>query len=97
MRVEVDIIEAAKTSHQVLALRGYLQHIQANKQIKDDDKVSKVKEVLPLIKRPDEKRLAIAALGAVPTAGALDILVTLAGDSAVAEDACSAIVKLAGV
>ncbi len=86
----------AKTSHQVLALRGYLQHIQANKQIKDDDKVSKVKEVLPLIKRPDEKRLAIAALGAVPTGGALDMLVTLAGDSAVAEDACSAIVKLAG-
>ena len=42
----------AKTSHQVLALRGYLQYVQANKQLKDDDKVGKVTEVLPLIKRP---------------------------------------------
>lgn len=86
----------AKTSHQVLALRGYLQHLQANKQLKDGDKVSRIQEVLPLLKRPEEKRLAIAALGTVPTAGALDILAALAGDAAVAEDACSAIVKLAG-
>jgi HEAT repeat protein len=86
----------SKPSYQVLALRGYLQYVQGNKQLKDDEKVSKVTEVLPLIKRPEEKRLAIAAIGGVPTPGALDLLVTFAAEPAIAEDACSAIVKLAG-
>jgi HEAT repeat protein len=85
-----------KTSRQVLALRGYLQYVQGDKQLKDVEKVGKVSEVLPLIKRPEEKRLAIAAIGGIPTAGALEVLTTFATDPAVAEDACSAVVKLAG-
>jgi hypothetical protein len=39
--------------------------------------------------------LAIAAVGAIPNAGVLELLATFAADPAVAEDACSAIVKLA--
>jgi HEAT repeat protein len=85
----------AKTSHQVLALRGYLQYVHANKQLQNDDKVGKVTDVLSLIKRPEEKRLAIAAIGAIPAPGALALLLTFAAEPAVAEDACSAIVKLA--
>jgi HEAT repeat protein len=85
-----------KPAYQVLALRGYLQYVQGNKQLKDDEKVGKVTEVLPLIKRSEEKRLAIAAIGGVPTPGALELLVTFAAEPAVAEDACSAIVELAG-
>ena len=84
----------SKTSYQVLALRGYLQYVQGDRQLKDDQKVSKVAAALPLIKRPEEKRLAIAAVGAIPTAEALELLETFAADSAVAEDACSAILKL---
>jgi hypothetical protein len=87
---------SGKTAHQVLALRGYLQFVQGNKQLKDDEKVGKVTQVLPLLKRPEEKRLAIAAIGGIPTAGALEVLVTFAAEPAIAEDACSAIVKLAG-
>ena len=86
---------ASKTSHQVLALRGYLQYVQANKQLKSEDKVSKVTEVLSLIKRPEEKRLAIAAIGAIPAPGSLEMLVAFVPEPAVTEDACSAIVKLA--
>jgi HEAT repeat protein len=85
-----------KTSYQVLALRGYLQYVQGDKQFKDDEKVGKVTELLPLLKRPEDKRLAIAAIGGIPTAGALGLLVTFAAEPAIAEDACSAIVKLAG-
>jgi HEAT repeat protein len=85
-----------KTSHQVLGLRGYLQYVQGDKQLKDDERVAKVNELLPLIKWPQEKQLAIAVLGAVPTAGALELLLTLAADPAIAEEACSAIVNLAG-
>ncbi len=39
-----------------------------DKQLKDDEKVGKVNDVLPLIKRPEEKRLAIAAIGNIPNA-----------------------------
>ena len=76
-------------------MRGYLQYLQSNKQLKNDDKLSKVTDVLPLIKRPEEKRLAIAAIGTIPAPAALDLLVTFAAEPVVADDACSAIVKLA--
>jgi HEAT repeat protein len=85
----------AKTSHQVLALRGYLQYLQGNKQLKEDEKLGKLNDVLPLIKRPEEKRLFIAAIGTVPNARALEMLVTFAAEADFIEDACSAIVKLA--
>ena len=86
----------SKTSYQVLGLRGYLQYVQGDKRLKDDEKVGKVTELLPLIKRPEEKRLAIAAIGGIPTPGALELLVSFAAEPAIAEDACSAVVKLAG-
>jgi hypothetical protein len=76
-------------------LRGYLQYVQGDKRLKDNEKVGKVTELLPLLKRPEEKRLAIAAIGGIPTPGALELLVTFAAEPAIAEDACSAIVKLA--
>jgi HEAT repeat protein len=86
---------SAKSSYQVLALRGYLQYLQGNKQLKEDEKLAKVTDALPLIKRTEEKRLAIAAIGAAPNARALEMLVKFAEDPDLTEDACSAIVKLA--
>ncbi len=85
----------AKTSHQVLALRGYLQYLQGNKQLKDDEKLARVTDVLPLIKRMEEKRLAVAVIGTAPNGRALEMLVAYAAEPDLAEDACSAIVKLA--
>jgi HEAT repeat protein len=85
----------SKPSYQVLALRGYLQYLQGDKRLKDDEKVGKVTELLPLLTRPEEKRLAIAAIGAIPTPGALELLVAFAAEPAIAEDAWSAVVKLA--
>jgi HEAT repeat protein len=85
-----------KMSHQVLGLRGYLQYVRGDKKLNDSGKVAKVNELLPLIQRPEEKRLAIGVIGAIRTAGSLELLATLASDPAIAEDACSAIVNLAG-
>jgi len=85
-----------KMSHQVLGWRGYLQYIRGDKQLNDSGRVAKVKELLPLIQRPEEKRLAISVVGTIRTAGSLELLTTLASDPAVAEDACSAIVNVAG-
>jgi len=87
---------SGKSSYQVLGLRGYLQYVQGDKQLKDDAKVEKVKDVLPLLKRPEEQRLAIGVIGETPTAGALEVLTAFAAEPAVADDACSAVVKLAG-
>jgi len=83
-----------KTSHLVLGLRGYLQYVRGDEKLGADDKVAGVTEVLPLIQRAEEKRLATAVLGTVPTPGALELLTTLAADPAVAEEACSALLKL---
>jgi len=87
---------AEKMSHQVLGLRGYLQYIRGNKKLSNEQKVVKVKDVRSHIKRPEEKRLAIAVLGEAPSASALELLTTLAEDSAVAEEAYSAMVRIAG-
>ena len=85
---------AKKTSHQVLALRGYLQYVHETKKLSDDERLARVNAVLPLATRPEEKRLVISAVGTVGTVGALNMLVTLAGDPATADEACSAIVSL---
>jgi HEAT repeat protein len=84
-----------KLAHQLQGVRGYLQYIQENKGLSDAEKVGQVKELLSLIQRPEEKRLAIAALGTLPTASSLGLLMTLANDRAVAEEACLAIVAVA--
>ncbi len=86
---------AKKPSHQVLAVRACLQFLQGDKKFTGAEKVSKVKELLPLITRPEEKQLAIAVLHPVRNADALQMLTDFAADSAVAEDACSAILETA--
>ena len=85
-----------KPSHRILALRGYLQHLQGARKLKDAEKLAMLKEALSLITRAEEKRLAISVLGNIRAGGALEMLVTFAADRATAEEACSAIVNLAG-
>jgi HEAT repeat protein len=85
-----------KPSYQVLGLRGYLQYVQGDKQFKDEAKVEKVRDVLPLLKRPEEQRLAIGVIGGVQTASALELLVAFTTEPATSDDACSAVLKLAG-
>ena len=44
-----------KTSHQMLGLRGYLQWVKGDKQLKDVEKVQKVNDLGPLLKRPEDQ------------------------------------------
>jgi HEAT repeat protein len=85
-----------KMSHQVLGMRGYLEYVKLDKRLKDDEKAAKINELLPLLKRPEEKRLAIAAIDAIPTPAVLQLLVDFAGEPAIADDACSAILNVSG-
>jgi len=84
-----------KMSHKVLGLRGYLTYVRGNTNLTGSQKVAKVKDLLPLIERPEEERLAIAALGEAPDPAALEMLTQFTQDPAVAEEAYSAIVNLA--
>jgi HEAT repeat protein len=85
----------AKRSHQVLGFRGYLQYLQADKRLQDSARVERIKELLPAAQWPEEKQAAIGVLGAQRTAASLELLQTLAADTAVAEEALSAQVSLA--
>jgi len=85
-----------KTSHRVLALRGFFQFLEGDKKLNKEQKVNQVREALPLLQRPEEKRLAISVLRNVRDDGALELLSGFSQDKAVCEDACAAIVELAG-
>ena len=85
----------AKPSHQVLGQRGYLEHIQGDKKLKPAEKVARVKDLLPFLQRPEEKRQAISVVGALPTAGALELLLGFTADPGLSEEASLAIVSLA--
>jgi HEAT repeat protein len=84
-----------KANYQVLAMRGYLQFLQGDKKLKGEEKLSRVREALPLLNRPEEKRSAIAVVQSVPSAECLEMLASFAAEPALADDACSAIVDLA--
>ncbi len=84
-----------KRSYQVQGARGYLLYVQENKKLSNADKVKAIDDLLPLLKQPPEKRLAISALGGIPSGKSLDSLSTLAGDPAIAEEASLAIVNVA--
>jgi len=85
-----------KPSHQILGLRGYLDYLRADTGMAPTDKLGRVRSVQPLIQRPEEKRLAISVLGATPHADALILLLDYLTDTAVAEEACLAVIGLAG-
>ena len=82
-------------THQVLALRGYLQFLQGDKKLSHEEKTAKLKESLPLLTRPEEKRQAIAAIHGISSLQAIELLTGFAQDPAVAEDAFSALVDAA--
>jgi hypothetical protein len=85
-----------KSSYQVLALRGYLQFLQGDKKLSDEEKVAKLKASMPLIKRPEEKEAAVAILRSTQAASALELLTDFAADPGVAEEAWAAVIDSAG-
>lgn len=84
-----------KPSHQIQGLQGYMQYVQEDKKLKNEEKLAKVNALLPVIKTTEAKRLAVSVLSTLPTAGALEPLMSFAGDAAVAEEACLGLVKIA--
>jgi HEAT repeat protein len=84
-----------KLAHQILGVRGYLHFVQGDKQFSDADKMAKINALLPLVKRNEEKFLAVEVVGSIPTSAALDQLILFTGDEAVSDEACAKITELA--
>jgi HEAT repeat protein len=97
--VEEPLLRVAQTdtnsSQQILAVRGCLQLLLGDEKLKADDKLARLQDIMPLVKRREEKITAIAVLQGIPASGALDRLAAFASDSAVADDACAALVQAA--
>ena len=93
------LLHTAKTdsnsAHDILALRGYLQFLLGDEKLKEDDKLAKMQEIMPLLQRPQEKITAMAVLQGIPDPAALELLAALAAEPAVANDACAALVQAA--
>jgi HEAT repeat protein len=83
------------TAYQVQGVRGYLQYIRETKQLGTDQKLAEITKLRPLLKRPEEKRLAIAAVSAVPSAAGLEMLKSFAADDSVTEEAYLGLVQVA--
>jgi HEAT repeat protein len=86
--------DGKSTAHQVLAVRGYLEYVAGDKNLKNDDKVTKIKEFMPLIQRAEEKKLALVTLGNIPAAASLELLGSFTTETALSEDAWAATVNL---
>jgi HEAT repeat protein len=92
-----DLMEIARTppspKFKIMALRGALRLIP-RETISSAQKLAAIQEVLALVERPEEKRLALAALGEIPTAEALALVMKELPDAALQEEASEAAVAI---
>jgi HEAT repeat protein len=88
-----DLLEIAKNpplpSLKVLSLQGILRLVPLQEGT-DEQKLASVKAALAMIERPDEKRLALTALGGIPTTDALALVVPSLDDPALKAEAAIA-------
>ncbi len=80
-------------SRQVLGLRGYVR--LARVEPSSEKKARMLTEAMDLAKRPNEKKLVVAAWGTLPTEQSLNMLLPQLDDTAVRTEAASAIVAVA--
>ncbi|MFC1766250.1 hypothetical protein ACFL6U_29765, partial [Planctomycetota bacterium] len=85
------------TKNQVLALRGVCRLLTSSTTVSADQRTTLGLQALDVARRPDEKKLVIAALGTLPTQAAADRLLALANESAYKNEAALAAVTLAGL
>jgi len=86
---------AKKPAHQVLGVRGFLQFVEGDAKLGDAKRVAYLNEVLPMLQRPEEKRLAVSVAGGIPNGAAIEWLLARLEDEAVAQDVCLALGSLA--
>ena len=86
---------SSQTTHQVLALRGYVRLV-GEARLAAGEKVEMLEGAMAAAKRPEEKRLVLAGLSGVPTPEALKAVTPHLDDAGLRDEAAIAIVKMAG-
>jgi HEAT repeat protein len=89
-----ELAASGNLGRHVLGLRGYVRLARAEPSI--DRRTGMLTEAMGFARRPDEKKLILAAWGTVPTTQSLDALVPHLDDKAVRNEAATAIVAVAG-
>lgn len=84
----------AAANEKILALRSYLT-MAARKDLPGDQRLAMCREAAPLVQRPEEKRLLIAAAAGVQSPPAVEFIVPLLDDQSVREEAATAVVGVA--
>ena len=84
---------APKTTHQVLALRGYVA-LARLKETPPDLRLRMLSEAMALAKRPDEKTLVLGGLGDCKAPEALKLVMPHLADPALANEAGAAAVRI---
>jgi HEAT repeat protein len=85
-----------KPAHKVQGLRGYLAAVKEDRNLNDAAKLERVKGVMSMVVRAEERRQVISVLSGVATVDSLEMLIELSQDSETAEEACLAIVNIVG-
>jgi len=85
---------AAKQTHQVLALRGYVR-LAGLPDVQPADKLKMYQEAMAAAKRPDEKRAVLGGLGDMKTPDALKMVEPCLSEEGLKEEASAAAVKIA--
>lgn len=88
------LAQSDKLNQHVLGLRGYVRLSRLDS-TSMKDKSNMLKEATNLVKRPEEKKLVVAALGTLPTRQSLSMLQIHLKDEAVRNEAASAIIAIA--
>jgi HEAT repeat protein len=94
-----DLLAIARKSknqtHQVLALRGYVQMIGLRKNRPVDESLQMCRKAMGAARRNEEKRLALAAIGSVPDPKALKAAEAHFADQALKDEAAIAVIRIA--
>lgn len=86
--------ESGSATEKTLALRGYLA-MAARGDVGEPQRIEMCRQAAPLVERAEEKRLLLAALGSINSPDALPVLESYLGDSAVKDEAATAMLSLA--
>ena len=84
----------ANSTHKVLALRGFIRLIRANK-AGNAEQLARIKKAMDLAPNAGEKRGALGALGDVHTVEALKLAAPLIAEPKLREEACAVATRIA--
>ena len=90
------LAKAADQRQQILAVRGMVRIVGLRSDRSNADTIKLYRQILDAAQRPDEKKLVIAGIADVRDAAAYDMLTPFLADAATANEAGTAIIKLAG-